>query len=73
MIQSLKFKALTWAIMVSFSFTTIYNYLFLNWRYEREHDKTLLISAYEFFASMLIIATARFYYLKRQATLNKEE
>jgi hypothetical protein len=73
MIESLKFKALTWSIFVTFSFASIYNYLFLNWRYEREHDRTLSISAYLFFSLMLIIATARFYYLKRQATLNKEE
>ncbi|MGI8634638.1 MAG: hypothetical protein ACR2KZ_04470 [Segetibacter sp.] len=73
MIESLKFKALTWSIFVTFSFASIYNYLFLNWRYEREHDRTFPISAYLFFASMLIIATARFYYLKRQATLIEEE
>ncbi len=73
LIQSLKFQALTWAIIVSFSFTNVYNLLFLNWRFQRAHDITISISAFQFFALMLIIATARFYYLKRQVTLNEEE
>lgn len=73
MVQSLKFKALTWSIIISFSFTNVYNYLFLYWWFKREHNITLSISAFQFFALMLIIATARFYYLKRQVTLNEEE
>ncbi|MEI9946073.1 MAG: hypothetical protein WDN26_17855 [Chitinophagaceae bacterium] len=73
MIQGLKFKALTRAIIVAFFITHLYNYIFLNWRFKREHDIILSISAYQFLALTLIIATGSFYYLKRQATLNTEE
>jgi hypothetical protein len=73
MIRSLKFKALARAIIVSFPITHLYNYLFLNWRLKREHDIILSISAYQFLALTLMIATAYFYYLKRQETLNGEE
>jgi hypothetical protein len=73
MIHALKFKALARAIIVSFFFTHLYNYFFLNWRFKREHDIILSISAYQFFALTLIIATISFYFLKRQATLKEEE
>jgi len=72
MMQGLKFKALTRAIIVSFFITHFYNYIFLNWRFNRDHDIILSISAYQFLALTLIIATASFYYLKYQATLNEE-
>ena len=68
MIHGLKFRALTWAIIVAFSITHLFNYLFLNWRFEREHDVILSISAYQFLALTLIIATVNFHYLKHQAT-----
>lgn len=73
MIRSLKFKALSIATIVAFSITHLYNYLFLNWRLRRESDIILSISAYQFLALTLIIATGLFYYLKYQATLNEEE
>ena len=73
MIQSLKFKALTWSIIITFSLTCVYNYLFLYWWSKREHNISLSVSAFQFFALMLIIATARFYYLKSQVILNEEK
>jgi hypothetical protein len=73
MARSLKFKALTRAVIVAFSITHLYNYLFLNWRFERGKDIILSISAYQFLALTLMIATAYFYYLKHQMTLNEEE
>ena len=73
MIHGLKFKALTRAIIVAFFITHLYNYLFLNWRFNREHDMILSISAYQFLALTLIIATISFHYLKHQATLNETE
>ena len=73
MVRSLKFKALAIAIIVAFSITHLYNYLFLNWRLERPDDIILSISAYQFLALTLMIATGYFYYLKRQATLNAGE
>lgn len=73
MIRSLKFKALAIAVIIAFSITHLYNYLFLNWRLEREHDIILSISAYQFLALTLMIATGYFYYLKHRITLNEEE
>ncbi|MEO6721901.1 MAG: hypothetical protein ABIN67_16150 [Ferruginibacter sp.] len=73
MIHGLKFKALTRAVIIAFSITHLYNYLFLNWRLKREHDIILSISAYQFLALTLIIATVSFHYLKHQATLNEKE
>lgn len=73
MIRSLKFKALAMAVIVAFSITHLYNYLFLNWRLERNNDIILSISAYQFLALTLMIATGYFYYLKHQVTLNEEE
>ncbi|WP_119079919.1 hypothetical protein [Chitinophaga alhagiae] len=71
MVRSLKFKALAVAVIVSFSLTHLYNYVFLNWRLERGHDVILSISAYQFLAITLLIATGYFYYLKRQITFNE--
>jgi hypothetical protein len=73
MIRSLKFKALTIAVIIAFSITHLYNYLFLNWRLEREHDIILSISAYQFLALTLMIATGYFYYLKHRVSLNEGE
>jgi hypothetical protein len=73
MIQGLKFKALARAIVVAFFITHLYNYIFLNWRFKRETDIILSISAYQFLALTLIIATASYYYLKHQATINEDE
>ena len=73
MIHGLKFKALSRAVIISFSITHLYNYIFLNWRFEREHDLILSISAYQFLALTMIIATGIFYYLKHQATLSGSE
>lgn len=73
MVRSLKFKALAIAVIVAFSITHLYNYVFLNWRFERGKDVILSISAYQFLALTLMIATAYFYYLKYQMTLNEGE
>jgi len=73
MMQGLKFKALTRAIIVGFFITHLYNYLFLNWRFERDHDVILSISAYQFLALTLTLATALFYFLRYQASLNEEQ
>jgi hypothetical protein len=73
MMQGLKFKALTRAIIIAFFITHLYNYLFLNWHFKRDQDRILSISAYQFLALTLIIATATFYFMKRQATLNEGE
>ncbi|MEO5997271.1 MAG: hypothetical protein ABIN89_11045 [Chitinophagaceae bacterium] len=72
MIQGLKFKALTRAIIVAFTIIHLYNYLFLNWRFNRENNIILSISAYQFLALTLIIATGGFYFMKYQTTLNEE-
>lgn len=68
MIHSLKFRALAMAIVVAFSITHLYNYLFLNWGFARPNGIILSVSAYQFLALTLIIATGIFYYLKHQAT-----
>lgn len=73
MIHSLKFRALTMAVISAFSITHLYNYLFLNRRLERPDGILLSISAYQFLALTLLIATGCFYYLKYQATSNKGE
>jgi hypothetical protein len=73
MMQGLKFKALTRAIIVAFFITHLYNYIFLNWRFKRANDIILSISAYQFMALTLLIATAGFYYLKFHATQNEDE
>jgi hypothetical protein len=70
MMQGLKFRALARAIIIAFFITHLYNYLFLNWDFTRQHDKILSISAYQFLALTLIIATSIFYYLKHQLTFN---
>ena len=73
MVRSLKFKALTIAVIIAFSITHLYNYIFLNWHFERGKDVILSISAYQFLALTLMIATAYFYYLKYRMTLNEGE
>lgn len=73
MVRSLKFKALAVAVIVAFSITHLYNYIFLNWRLEREKDIILSISAYQFLALTLMMATGYFYYLKHQITSNERE
>lgn len=73
MMQGLKFKALTRAIIVAFFITHLYNYLFLNWSFKRGADTILSISAYQFLALALVIATGSFYYLKHQATSIENE
>jgi hypothetical protein len=73
MIHALKFRALTSALIMAFTLTHLYNYLFLNWRFEREHDMILSISAYQFVALTLMMATAIFYFLRRQASLSDPE
>ena len=73
MIRGLKFKALTRAVIIAFSVTHLYNYIFLNWRLKRENDIILSISAYQFLALTLLTATAIFYYLKHQVTLIDKE
>lgn len=73
MVHNLKFKALTKAVIVAFTITHLYNYIFLNWRFKRDYDLILSISAYQFLALTLIIATCIFYYLKHEAETNVEE
>jgi hypothetical protein len=73
MMHSLKFKALARAVIIAFFITHLYNYIFLNWRFDRGNDVILSISAYQFLALTLIIATCNFYYLRHQATSNEDE
>lgn len=73
MMQGLKFKALTRGIIIAFFITHLYNYIFLNWRFKSANDIILSISAYQFMALTLLLATAGFYYLKFQATINEDE
>jgi hypothetical protein len=72
MVHELKFKALTRAVISSFLATHLYNYFFLNWRFNREYDVILSISAYQFLALTMIIATTIFYFLKHQVTANEQ-
>ena len=73
MIHQLKFKALARAVIVSFFLTHLYNYLFLNWRFQRENGMILSISAYQFLAVTLVIATGIFYWQKKQSVLMGDE
>jgi hypothetical protein len=66
MIHSLKFRALSKATIISFFITHLFNYLFLNWHFNRERDHIMSISAYQFLALTLIIATGLFYYERAQ-------
>jgi hypothetical protein len=68
MMHGLKFKALARATMLAFFATHLYNYIFLNWNFDKQHDIILSISAYQFLAVTLLIATGYFYYLKREVT-----
>jgi len=72
MIHGLKFRALTRAVIIAFSATHLFNYIFLNWHFNRSRDMILSVSAYQFLALTLIIATVSFHYLKHQATSNEE-
>ena len=73
MMRGLKFKALTRSLIIAFFITHLYNYLFLNWYYKRNQDLLLSISAYQFLALTLIIATISFYYYRNQSTVNGKE
>ena len=73
MIHHLKFRALTKAVFVSFFLMHLYNYIFLNWRFNRKDDMILSISAYQFLAVTLILATCIFYLEKKQVALKGEE
>ncbi|MBX2921187.1 MAG: hypothetical protein KF746_03270 [Chitinophagaceae bacterium] len=73
MMRGLKFRSLSNAIIIAFSITQLYNYFFLNLSFNREHDDILSISAYQFLALTLIIATVNFYYLKHRLSINEVE
>jgi cell division protein FtsW (lipid II flippase) len=72
MIHHLKFKALTRAVIIAITITHLYNYVFLNWRYERKNDLIMSISAYQFLAVTLVIATCIFYYMKGQTEIKEK-
>jgi len=73
MMQVLKFRSLARAIVISFFATHLYNYLFLNWRLQRPDGIILSISAYQFLAITLIIATGTFYFLKYRAIAEEDQ
>ncbi|UYQ93622.1 hypothetical protein MKQ68_00720 [Chitinophaga horti] len=73
MVQSLKFKALTRSIIIAFFATHMYNYFFLNWQFERGKGNILSLSAYQYLALTLLLATGYFYWLKRRVTSNEGE
>jgi hypothetical protein len=73
MMRVLKFKALARAIIASFFFTHLYNYVFLNWQLHRPDGMILSISAYQFVAISLSLATAIFHYLKYRVTQNADQ
>jgi hypothetical protein len=62
MVHQLKFKAITRSLFITFFITHLYNYIFLNWRYQRDNDLILSVSAYQFLAITLIMATGMFYF-----------
>lgn len=68
MMQGLKFKALARSIIIVFSLTHLFNYLYLNWYAHQDGDRILSVSAYQFVALTLIVATAFFYFSKRQVS-----
>ena len=72
MIEQLKFRALTKAVISTFLLTHLYNYIFLNWRLKRENDMILSISAYQYLAITLIIASCLFYFQKMQLPKHEE-
>jgi hypothetical protein len=63
-IHDLKFKALTRSVIITFFITHLYNYIFLNWSYQRGSDMILSVSAYQFLAITLLMATGIFYVQK---------
>ena len=71
MIHELKFRSLTRAVITAFVITLLYNYLVLNWRLKRDQDMILSISAYQFLALTMLMATALFYYYRSQAAINE--
>jgi hypothetical protein len=73
MIQGLKFRSLAYAVIIAFSITHLYNYLFLNLNFRPGYDRILSVSAYQFLAFTLIIATANFYYMKRRSAISEGE
>lgn len=73
MVHQLKFKALAKALIIAFTFTHLYNYIFLNWRLKRDSGMILSISAYQFFALALAIATIIFYVHRFQVQSNSED
>jgi len=73
MTHALKFRALATAVIISFFSTLFYNYYFLNWQYNQRRDLVLSISAYQFLALTLIIATTIYYYRRHQSSNSKTE
>lgn len=72
MMRGLKFKALARATIIAFFITHLFNYLFLNWHFQRDHDRILSISAYQFLAITLLLATGSFYVIKRQVSQHED-
>jgi hypothetical protein len=62
MVHQFKFKAITRSVFITFFATHLYNYIFLNWRYSRDNSMIMSISAYQFLAITLILATGIFYF-----------
>lgn len=73
MIHSLKYKALITAVIVGFSAMHLYNYIYLNKGLKRGHGIVQSISAYQFLALTLILATGIFYFLRYRAVNPKPE
>ncbi|UBM57798.1 hypothetical protein LAG90_13370 [Marinilongibacter aquaticus] len=71
MVRSLKFKALSRAVIVAFFGTYLFNYLFLNWNFDRQTDLTQSISAYEFLAVSLLLAIVFYQYFKYKISADK--
>jgi len=72
MTESLKFKALTRALIISFSATHLFNYVFLKQQLTVPDGVILPISVYQFFALTLLIAICTFYYQKHRITTKGE-
>jgi hypothetical protein len=62
MIHELKYKALARSVIITFFLTHLYNYIFLNWSFQRGSDMILSISAYQFLAITLVMATGIFHF-----------
>lgn len=72
MIRQLKFRAITRSVFITFFATHLYNYFFLNWRFETGRSTILSVSAYQFLAVTLILATGLFYFQKWYALKGQE-